>query len=153
MSEPQEGVVEEIGCVVEVRPGRAAVRLTRSPECAGCHGCSLMDDGGMLTEAENSLGARAGDTVRIRTSGVEGKIKAALLLFGLPLAALLTGVILANRLLAGIALGAAAEGLSVLAGLLLMAACFGALHLWRKRRGKNTVASRIVEILERAAAG
>jgi positive regulator of sigma E activity len=112
-----------------------------------------MGDEGMLAEAVDPLGARPGDTVRIRTTGVEGKIKAALLLFGLPLAMLLLGAGVTDRLLRGSRLGAAVEALSVLAGLALVAASFAVLYLVRKRRGKNAVQSRVVEILERAAAG
>jgi len=151
----QKGVVEEIGCVVEARPGRAVVRLAPSEACASCRACTFMDarEGGrgMLAEADDPLGARPGDTVRVRTTGAEGTIKAALLLFAMPLALLLAGAALAHRLLRDLGLGVtAAQGLSVLFGLALMAAAYATLYLLR-RRGKNSMQSRVVEILARSA--
>jgi positive regulator of sigma E activity len=142
-------VMEEVGCVVSTKSGKAVVRIPRSKECAGCHGCSMMDDDqGMMAEADNPVGAAPGDTVRLETRGVEGKIKAALLLYGFPLAMMLAGAIGSQPLWKSLHLGAAVDGLSVLSGLLLMAASFALLYWIRKRAGKHTARSRIVEILE-----
>ncbi len=105
---------------------------------------------GMVSEVDNPLGASPGDEVRIETQGVEGKVKAALLLFGFPMAMLLAGAIASQPLFRKLGLGAAAEGLGVLAGLVLMAAAFALLYYARKRKGTQAVHSRIVEILGRA---
>jgi positive regulator of sigma E activity len=146
--------MEEVGCVVSTRPGKAMVRIPRSKECAGCHGCSMMDDEqGMMAEADNPVGACPGDTVRLETRGVEGKIKAALLLYGFPLATMLIGAIASQPLFRSLHVGAASDGLAVLSGLLLMAASFALLYWIRKRAGKNTARSRIVEILEHSPTG
>jgi positive regulator of sigma E activity len=113
----------------------------------------MMDpEQGMMAEVDNPLGASAGDTVRIETAGAEGKVKAALLLYGFPLLAMLAGAIGFQSLFRALGLGAAAEGLAVLAGLLLLAASFGLLYLIRRRSGKQSLRSRIVEILERSEA-
>jgi positive regulator of sigma E activity len=96
---------------------------------------------------EDRLGASPGDQVRIETRGVEGKIKAALLLFGFPLLMLLAGAIASQPLFRRLGLGAGAEGLGVLAGLALMAASFALLYYARKRKGAQAVRSQIVEIL------
>jgi positive regulator of sigma E activity len=141
-------VLEETGRVLSTRGEKAVVRIPRSKECAGCHGCSMIDpEQGMVAEVENPLGASPGDEVRIETRGVEGKVKAALLLFGFPMAMLLAGAIGSQPLFRGLGLAGAAEGLGVLAGLVLMAAAFALIYYVRKRRGKQTVRSRIVAIL------
>jgi positive regulator of sigma E activity len=146
--DPANAVLSETGQVLRTLSGKALVRIPRSKECQGCHGCSMIDpEQGMVAEAENPLGARPGDRVRIETRGVEGKIKAALLLFGFPMAALLAGAIASQPLFRRLGLGAAAEGLGVLTGLLLMAAAFALLYYVRKRKGAQAVRSRIVEIL------
>ena len=137
----------ETGRVLSTQPGRAVVRIPRSKECQGCHGCSMIDpEQGMVAEVEDRLGASPGDEVRIETRGVEGKVKAALLLFGFPMAMLLAGAIGSQPLFRRLGLGAAAEGLGVLAGLVLMAAAFALLYFTRQRKGQQ-VRSRIVEIL------
>ena len=153
MDEPK-GLLREVGSVVSTQAGKAMVRIPRSKECEGCHGCSMInDDPDMMAEADNPLGASAGDTVRIETAGVEGKVKAALLLFGFPLLAMLAGAIGSQPLFRRLGVTAAAEGLSVLTGLVLLAASFALLYLIRKRKGKLSLRSRIVEILERSEAG
>jgi len=140
--------------VVSALPGRATVRIPRSKECAGCHGCSMMDpDQGMLAEVEDSLGASPGDTVRIRSFGVEGQVKSALLLFGFPLSMMLAGAIGSQPLFRRLGLAGLTELFSVLTGLALLAGAFGLVYAVRRARGKLTVRSRIVEILERSQVG
>ncbi len=147
-------MLREVGSVVSTRAGKAMVRIQRSEECRRCLACAFLDhEQGMMAEVDNPLGASVGDTVRIETAGAEGKIKAALLLYGFPLLAMLAGVIGAQPLFRRLGVTAAAEGLSVLTGLVLLAASFGVLYLIRKRRGKQSLRSRIAEILERSEAG
>jgi positive regulator of sigma E activity len=149
-----KGLLREVGCVVSTRAGKALVRIPRSEECARCLACALLDpERGMMAEVDNPIGASAGDTVRIETAGAEGKVKAALLLYGFPLLAMLAGAIGSQPLFRRLGAAAAAEGLSVLAGLVLLAASFALLYLIRKRSGKQSLRSRIVEILERSEAG
>jgi positive regulator of sigma E activity len=151
--EGASAVLSETGRVLSTQPGKAVVRIPRSKECQGCHGCSMIDpEQGMVAEVEDRLGASPGDEVRIETQGVEGKVKAALLLFGFPMAMLLAGAIASQPLFRKLGLGAAAEGLGVLAGLLLMAAAFALLYYARKRKGQQ-VHSRIVQILRPSQAG
>jgi positive regulator of sigma E activity len=147
-------VLEEVGRVLSTQGGKAVVRIPRSKECAGCHGCSLIDpEQGMVAEVDNPLGASPGDAVRIETRGVEGKVKAALLLFAFPMAMLLAGAIGSQPLFRGLGLAGAAEGLGVLAGLVLMAGAFALIYYVRKRRGKQAVRSRIVAILDPSQVG
>jgi positive regulator of sigma E activity len=111
----------------------------------------MMDDQqDMMAEADNPIGASPGDTVRLETRGVEGRVKAALLIYGFPLLMMLTGAIATQPFFRSLHLAAAADGLSVLSGLLLMAGSFALLYLVRKRSGKHKARSRIVEILERS---
>jgi positive regulator of sigma E activity len=148
MSVETADILSETAEVLSAQPGKAVVLIPRSKECEGCHACSMMDpEHGMVAEVEDQLGVSPGDRVRIETRGVEGKIKAALLLFGLPMAMLLAGAIGSQPLLRRLHLGSAAEGLGVLCGLVLMAAGFALVYFVRKRAGKQAVRSRIVEIL------
>ena len=141
-------VLSETGRVLSTQPGKAVVRIPRSKECQGCHGCSMMDpEQGMVAEVEDRLGASPGDQVRVETRGVEGKVKAALLLFGFPMAMLLAGAIASQPLFRALGLTRAAEGLGVLAGLALMAGAFALVYYARKRKGGQPLRSRIVAVL------
>jgi positive regulator of sigma E activity len=147
-------VLEEVGRVLSTQGGKAVVRIPRSKECAGCHGCSMIDpEQGMVAEVENPLGASPGDEVRIQTRGVEGKVKAALLLFAFPMAMLLAGAIASQPLFRALGLTRAAEGLGVLVGLALMAGAFALVYYARKRKGGQALRSRIVAVLAPSQVG
>ncbi len=85
--------IREEGAVIETSEKTATVRIDRTSACAHCKaGC--MDRGGvMVTEAENSIGAEVGDTVRLEFSQ-GAALTAIMLVFGLPLLTLLLGVFL-----------------------------------------------------------
>ena len=108
--------------VVKVRrllpEGRAEVILVRESACSGdchkCSGCGAAQQTLLLT-AENPIGARVGDLVVI-SSGSAVVLKAAAVLYLLPLALFLAGYLLGQLLwqrgallgLCGVALGIAA---------------------------------------------
>lgn len=82
----------EEGTVVAVRGDTAEVMMRRSRLCEGCGSCCVMvDDDTMLAEAENGVGAGKGDRVIVDVpAGVS--IRAAYILYGIPLLAFLAGL-------------------------------------------------------------
>lgn len=108
-------VVEEQGTI-------AQVLMRRNRQCEGCGSCCVMvDDDNMLAEAVNRIGAKKGDRVVVELP-VERSIRAAYILYGIPLLAFLIGYAL------GALLGSAlfGGGYSVLFGIIL---AFGFLTL------------------------
>ena len=104
----------EEGTVVAVRGDIAEVMLRRSRLCEGCGSCCvLVDDDTMLAEAQNSAGAKKGDHV-IVDMPANVSIRAAYILYGIPLLAFLVGLgvgtILGSALFGG--------GLTVVLGLI-----------------------------------
>ena len=82
----------EEGTVMAVRGDVAEVMLRRSRLCEGCGSCCvLVDDDTMLAEAENSAGARKGDRVIVDIPA-SVSIRAAYILYGIPLLAFLVGL-------------------------------------------------------------
>jgi len=149
-----ERVLEEVGRVVSAVPGRATVRIPRSKECAGCHGCSMLDEEqGMLAEVDDPLGAQPGDEVRILTKGTQGPASAALLLYGLPLAMMLGGAIGVQALFRALGWAASSELPAVGGGLVFLAGSFALLYWIRRRKGGGSVRSRIVAILNPSQVG
>lgn len=103
-----------VGTVHEIKGDQATIVFKRSKACGDCHACASFGDGNSVIELENTLGAKVGDRVRIELhSGAV--FKASLILYGIPLIALLLGVVLGSRIsdLAGalIGIGAAAAAL------------------------------------------
>ena len=105
---------EEEGMVVATRGDIAQVTLRRSRLCEGCGSCCVVvDDDNMIAEAVNRVGARQGDRVIVELP-VSTSIRAAYILYGIPLLAFLLG------LGAGALLGSAlfGGGFSVALGLI-----------------------------------
>ncbi|MDY6795371.1 MAG: SoxR reducing system RseC family protein [Actinomycetota bacterium] len=130
---------EERGKVVEVYGDTARVMLRRSRYCEGCGSCCVVvDNDTMLAEAENRMGAVKGDRVMVNLP-LEKSIKAAYILYGIPLIAFLAGFVL------GALLGAAVSGSSLTMPLGLVFA-FGLMALsyilLSRRYGSNSKASR-----------
>ncbi len=82
----------EEGTVVAVRGDTAEVLLRRSRLCEGCGSCCVLVDGDtMLAEADNRAGAKKGDRVVVDLPAGTS-IRAAYILYGIPLLAFLVGI-------------------------------------------------------------
>lgn len=96
---------EEEGTVVELRGDVAQVMLQRSRFCEGCGSCCVVvDDDSMLAEATNDIGAQRGDRVVVELPA-STSIRAAYILYGVPLLSFLLGLgvgaLLGSALLGG----------------------------------------------------
>jgi sigma-E factor negative regulatory protein RseC len=82
---------EEEGTVLAVHGDVAEVLLRRSRLCEGCGSCCVMvDSDTMLAEADNPVGAEKGDRVIVDLPA-DRSIRAALILYGVPLLTFLVG--------------------------------------------------------------
>lgn len=117
----------EEGTVVTVRGDTAEVLLRRSRLCEGCGSCCVaVDAETMLAEADNVAGAKEGDRVQVSLPASRS-IKAAYILYGIPLLAFLFG--LGAGALLGWALfgGGLSAPFALLLGFVFLAAAFFAL--------------------------
>jgi sigma-E factor negative regulatory protein RseC len=135
--------MDEIGKVVEVdgAGGTVTVAMKRTSACERCGVCItvLNNNEEMRIVAKNECAATVGDRVHVELQ-TESFLKAALILYGLPLVGFLTGCLLGN--LTGNAL--AAFG----CGVLLAGAVYAVIHKleprW-KEKGYTPVATRVNE--------
>lgn len=83
---------EEEGTVVAVRGDTAQITVRRSRLCEGCGSCCVVvDDDNMIAEAVNRVGAKQGDRVIVELPA-STSIRAAYILYGIPLLAFLLGL-------------------------------------------------------------
>jgi positive regulator of sigma E activity len=132
--------MREEGEVIALLDGTARVRLSRKSACSGCRACASLGPGAMVVEARNFAGAGVGERVCLEITGPD-PLRAALLVYGAPLAGLIAGCI------AGTALtGSETAGLGI--GLAALACVYGALrrydrHAVRSGKAASTVVQRI----------
>ena len=141
--------MEETGTVTEIKGPIALVTTVAKGACHSCSArgvCHLGGEKTMVAEAWNRIGARRGDTVRIRLSS-RSVLGAALLLYAAPLAALLVGFFLGQTLIGH-------QLWALLLGFLLMAAAYAMIRAIDRRLSRaEKLRPEIVEILNRPAPG
>ena len=143
--------MREEGVVIETDENTATVRIDRTSACAHCKAGCIEKGGVMITQAENSAGAQVGDTVRLEFDP-GAALTAALVVFGLPLLALLLGVILTTVVADRMGYQNRSQLLSIGVGAVLFFLTFIPIRAYDrrvKRTGSHNIA--VVEILKRAA--
>ncbi|MFO7706892.1 MAG: SoxR reducing system RseC family protein [Desulfobacterales bacterium] len=127
----------EFGEIVSAEGRTAQVRMKRSSQCASCSCSGLCNPFGkdwMMVAADNTLGATAGQKVRI-IYRVEGEVKASLILYIVPVLALLFGALLGTAIdpFNNTDLSAVVAGLSFVAVSFLLIRKYAAWKYGRKR--------------------
>jgi sigma-E factor negative regulatory protein RseC len=93
--------MEEVGKVLKIKGNTAEILIERNPSCESCGACRLISDKEMVAEAENTLGAKEGQLVKI---SLEDKkvLEASIIIYAIPLVFFILGYfvgILINNLL------------------------------------------------------
>jgi len=87
----------EAGVIIKTDGATATVRIDKAQACSHCKSKCMESNGSMITEALNPIGANFGDIVSLKVNP-KTALTATLIVFGLPLLALLAGVLIANRI-------------------------------------------------------
>ena len=133
--------MEETGIVNQLKEnGFAVVKTTGGEQCGGCKcrgACHALGGG---TErkitAFNQVGATVGDRVII-TIGSGAFIKASLVVYLLPVLALVIGALLGEKYSSQISASVSPEMVSVLTGVACLGVSFGAIRLFTNRLSQN----------------
>ncbi len=131
--------MERTGVVIKVEAGMATVRFERAKACARCRGCISAGENHAMAVMENTLDAEVGDRVAISLHA-RSLIKASLIMYGIPLLALL----------AGVWLGSGAGNIWAAAGGVLFAACaYIIIHMLEPRFERmSEFKPRMIDIIE-----
>ncbi len=140
--------MEEKGRIIEVEGSLARVEIERKSACGTCRACTLGMGNTMITEAENPLGAKIGQRVRLEISSWE-VLKGAFLIYILPLLFLILGLVLGITITNRYGLAESSQTVGLILGLAFLVLSF--IPLWRhsKRiKDRSAYRSRIVQIIE-----
>ncbi|MFZ5351389.1 MAG: SoxR reducing system RseC family protein [Bacillota bacterium] len=115
----------EYGRVVAIHEGKADIIVNRHSACGDCGACHVgKNQMEMRLTADNNIGAEVGDQVEINLETVDF-LSAVLIMYGLPLIALMLGIFTGYYTLLATGFSqTAAQGSGALLGLVLMAVCF-----------------------------
>ncbi len=141
-------MVRERGVIETVTSKRAMVRIQKSSACSACESrdsCGATSGNGMTIEVANELMASEGDVVEISISS-GSFLKLTLLVYFMPVVALIAGACLGDEL--GTHLGLNATLAAILTGGIAMGTTFFALrrfdHYQRQKRSLSPKMTRIL---------
>ncbi len=109
--------MQQTGKVLEIEGEYALVQFQRTKACGNCNACMSLGDGMAAVKIKNTLNAHPGDHVHIQLHA-NSFLKATAIAYGVPLLALLIGVIL-GALISDVAAICMGLGFALLAFLLL----------------------------------
>jgi len=147
--------MEETGIVIEIKDGRAVVKMTASGGCEGCgaSGSCKAVSGGRVLEADNAIGAKPGQHVVMR---IEPSVflKASFIVYMVPIIFLFLGAWLGGKVGPGLYPGMSIDYWQALSGALFLGLSIFVIRLYDKglKKGKMLMPV-IIRIVEGNALG
>ncbi len=140
--------MEEEGKVIKIEGDLAQVEVERKSACGTCRACTLGTGNTMITEAENSLGAKIGQRVRVEISSRE-ILRGAFLIYILPLLSLILGMVFGITITNRLGLKESSQAVGLVLGLVFLVLSFVLIWRHNKRvKDKNAYCSKIIQIIE-----
>ncbi|OPJ56781.1 SoxR reducing system RseC family protein [Alkalithermobacter paradoxus] len=125
--------MKQSGVVIEKKGDIAYLNMQRHSACGSCGACGMgSEKSSMKIEAINKIDANIGDFVEVDIETVDF-MKAAFIIYTIPLVSLLIGVILSNKLLSTLNYSGNIEVISFIVGIVFMAGAFFIVKLNEKR--------------------
>jgi sigma-E factor negative regulatory protein RseC len=116
----------EKGLVIEQKGEKVVIRMTRKEACAKCRACIAgLSEKDMILEARNLCDASVDDWVEVELTN-DGFLFAVGIMYGIPLIALLAGVLIGNFVLAPVLSFVNADVVSFFTGIIFT----GLSYLW-----------------------
>lgn len=128
-------MIEEEGVVVGISGGNATVEILRKSACESCAAagiCHPRDANKSFMEAANPLRAVPGQKVRVELKP-QSYLQMAIVLYGVPLAALVTGAIVAKNLSLYTSGGEHSDRWAFYTGIVCMIVSFVSIRLYAKK--------------------
>lgn len=93
---PEKNEMEEEAKVIETNGSISRLEIGENKACQSCHACFKGEGGGMFIMAENSLGAKEGDRVRVEISP-RLVLKGSFLIYLMPMIGMILGAFLTSQ--------------------------------------------------------
>jgi sigma-E factor negative regulatory protein RseC len=147
-------MIEEEGIVAEVQGGVAKVEILKKSACEQCAASGTCHPGDQeLMEADNPLGAVKGQKVKVVVAP-QLYLKASIILYGIPMAAMVAGAILGKNAAVAYAGEANSDLWAFIAGMTCLVISFYFIRLYNNKVEKTREYKPvIVEILSRPEDG
>ena len=137
----------ENGLVIRTDGRTACVVFSRNANCTRCNACAIGRGKNMIAEVNNPIKAKKGDQVIVEINERQA-LKAALFAFGLPIAALVLGVLVFSSLAQRMGFGDSSGIIGgVAGGVFLLLAFVGAYRYDRHLRAQNRHRLKIVQAI------
>jgi len=134
-----------IGIVKSVQGNMARVVVVEGPGCCeSCHSCNIETASGSETDAINAVHAKVGQKVRIDIKAF-AFFKEVLVLYVLPVVALLTGAVLGRSYLPAYFRGTSPDVLSAAGGFFLFLISLLTARLYSRKMEKKTEDKPVIE--------
>lgn len=127
-------MIEE-GKVIEVKGDIAKVEIQRNTSCGTCRACWMSEEGKMVASGQNLIGAKVGQRVRLQVSG--SILKAAFVVYILPLLGLIIGYGAGSFISRAIGYPGFSEKVGVISGLAFLVLSFIAVRYYGKKAGQG----------------
>lgn len=144
-------MIEEEGIVSETAGDVAKVAILKKSACEQCAAAGVCHPGDQdFMEAANPLGAKKGQKVKVVVAP-QLYLKASIILYGIPMAAFITGAILAKKIAVQYGSGANSDLWAFIAGIFCLVVSFIFIKRYNKKVEKTQKYKPvIVEILSHA---
>ena len=130
-------MIEEEGIVAEVEGGIAKVSIVRKGACDSCAAAEICHPGEeSFMEAANPLGAKKGQRVKVVVAP-QTYLKASIILYGVPMAALVGGAIIGKNLAEYYGAGAQSDLWAFIAGMTCLVVSFLFIRMYNKKVEKT----------------
>lgn len=132
-------MLEEVGTVIKTQDTYAQVQMARSSACAHCGICTMGVNNTMVVEAENLVGAKIGDRVKVAIES-SAILKATSIVYLLPLIGLLIGYFVLEKI--------SGQTAGVIGGIIGVIIILCLIPLYDKRLKKhNRFAVKIIQVV------
>ncbi len=130
-------MIEEEGIVAETEGDTAKVAILRKSACESCAAAGICHPGDQeFMEAANPLGAKKGQKVKVVVAP-QVYLKASIILYGVPMAALVGGAIIGKNLALKYAGEANSDLWAFISGMVCMAVSFLFIRMYNKKVEKT----------------
>lgn len=132
--------MRETGVIVSEKQNHVTVQMIRGDKCNGCNLCETIGPNQMQIVANNSLGAKIGDTVEVEVP--PGKVLGySFIIFIIPIIMMIAGYFIGTSVFGG------SEGIGIICSLSALAIAFLLIKIIDSQLGRDDQSAQVINII------